>query len=158
MLLTESKLISPKNSNNYWTYHDPIESVEYIPAWRFFCFQFHDFDVDQFFVRVLQSPNIFWQFRFISSVRASKGGLMVSVPFLKVCCQSDVSFSCRRCGYSGLVDYIWLETFSFEWTIWFLSAIAGVRLLRWWVEIWKNVLVVWRDDRFHVRHAWVAQF
>ena len=67
---------------------------------------------------------------------------MVSVTFLKVCCQSDVSFSCRRCSYSGLVDYIWLEAFSFEWTIWFLSAIAGVRLLRWWVEIWKNVLVV----------------
>ena len=31
---------------------------------------------------------------------------MVSVTFLKVCCQSDVSFSCRRCSYSGLVDYI----------------------------------------------------
>ena len=29
---------------------------------------------------------------------------MVSVTFLKVCYQSDVSFSCRRCGYSGLVD------------------------------------------------------
>ena len=50
MLLTESKLISPKNSNNYWTYHDPIESVEYIPAWRFFFFfQFHDFDVVKIF-------------------------------------------------------------------------------------------------------------
>ena len=49
---------------------------------------------------------------------------MVSVTFLKVCCQSDVSFSCRRCSYSGLVDYIWLEAFSFEWTIWFFSAIA----------------------------------
>ena len=31
----------------------------------------------------------------------------------------------------GLVDYICLEAFSFEWTIWFPSAIAGVRLLRW---------------------------
>ena len=31
---------------------------------------------------------------------------MVSVTFLKVCCQSYISFSCRRCGYSGLVDYI----------------------------------------------------
>ena len=28
---------------------------------------------------------------------------MVSVTFLRVCCQSDVSLSCRRCGYSGLV-------------------------------------------------------
>ena len=56
---------------------------------------------------------------------------MVSVTFLNVCYQSDVSFSCRRCGYSGLADYIWLEVFSFEWTaIWFLSAIAGVCLLR----------------------------
>ena len=31
---------------------------------------------------------------------------MVPITFLKVCCQSDVSFICRRCGYSGLVDYI----------------------------------------------------
>ena len=31
---------------------------------------------------------------------------MVSVTFLTVCCQFDGSFSCRRCGYSGLVDYI----------------------------------------------------
>ena len=31
---------------------------------------------------------------------------MVSVTFLKVCYQSDVSVSCRRCGYSGLVDDI----------------------------------------------------
>ena len=56
---------------------------------------------------------------------------MISVTFLKVCFQSDVSFSCRRYGYIGLVDYICLEAFSFEWTIWFPSAIAGVRLLGW---------------------------
>ena len=31
---------------------------------------------------------------------------MISVTFLKVCCQSDVSFSRRRCGYSGLVYYM----------------------------------------------------
>ena len=31
---------------------------------------------------------------------------MIFVMFLKVCCQSDVSFSSCRCGYSGLVDYI----------------------------------------------------
>ena len=31
---------------------------------------------------------------------------MVSVTFLNVCCQSYISFSCRHCGYSGLVDYI----------------------------------------------------
>ena len=45
---------------------------------------------------------------------------MISVTFLKVCFQSVESFSCRRCGYIGLVDYICLEAFSFEWTIWFL--------------------------------------
>ena len=27
---------------------------------------------------------------------------MVSVTFLKVCCQSDVGFSCCLCGYCGL--------------------------------------------------------
>ena len=27
---------------------------------------------------------------------------MVSVTLLKVCCQSDVSFGCRRCSYSWL--------------------------------------------------------
>ena len=43
---------------------------------------------------------------------------MISVTFLKVCCQSDVSFSCCGCGYCGFVDYICLEAFSFEWTIW----------------------------------------
>ena len=54
---------------------------------------------------------------------------MVSVTFFKVCCQSDVGFSCCLCGYCGLVDNICLKAFSFEWTVWFLSAIAGVRLL-----------------------------
>ena len=44
---------------------------------------------------------------------------MVSVTFLKVCCQSDVGFSCCLCGYCGLVDNICLEANSFEWTIWF---------------------------------------
>ena len=42
---------------------------------------------------------------------------MISVTFLKVCCQSDVSFSRRRCGYSGLVYYMSLEALSFEWTM-----------------------------------------
>ena len=37
---------------------------------------------------------------------------MVSVTFLKVCCQSDVSFSCRRCSYSYLYIYIYYFFFS----------------------------------------------
>ena len=35
---------------------------------------------------------------------------MISVTF----CQSNVSFSCFCCGYSGFVDYIGLEAFFFE--------------------------------------------
>lgn len=34
------------------------------------------------------------------------------------------------------------------------------RLVRWRIYRWEGVFVVWRDNRFHVRHAWswVAQF
>ena len=42
---------------------------------------------------------------------------MISVTFHKDCCQSDVSFSRRRCGYSGLVYYMSLEALFFEWTM-----------------------------------------
>ena len=82
---------------------------------------------------VLQIPNMFRQFCFISSLRVSKGSLMVSVTFLKVCRQSDVSFSCCLGGYCGLIDDISLKAFSFERAIRFLSAVAGVGLLRWCV-------------------------
>ena len=51
---------------------------------------------------------------FLLFERRKKDSLMISVTFLKVCCQPDVSFSRRRCGYSGLVDYISLEALSFE--------------------------------------------
>ena len=101
------------------------------------------------------SSYIFWEFCFISSVRALKGGLVISVTLLKVCCQSDVSFSRRRCSYTGFVDYIWLEAFSFQWAIWFLCAIAGVRLLLGELKFERTYLC---DERFHVRHAWVSQF
>ena len=36
---------------------------------------------------------------------------MVSVKFLKVCCQSDISFSCCLGGYCGLVNDIRLKAF-----------------------------------------------
>ena len=42
---------------------------------------------------------------------------MVSVTFLKICCQSNISFSCCLSGYSGLVDDVCLEAFSFQWTV-----------------------------------------
>ena len=56
---------------------------------------------------------------------------MISVMFLKVCCQSHVSLSCCLGGYCGLINDVCLKAFSFEWAIWFLSAITGVGLLRW---------------------------
>ena len=105
------------------------------------------------FLCVLQTPNIFRQFCFVSSFWVSKGCLMISVTFLKVCCKSHVSLS----SYCGLIYDICLRAFSFEWAIWFLSAITGVGLLRWCICFWKNVFVVWRDYWFHVLQAWVAQ-
>ena len=52
---------------------------------------------------------------------------MVSVTFLKVCCHSDLSFSCRRCSYSGLVDFV---TFSLPFYN-FLQVIGVVIGLGW---------------------------
>ena len=67
------------------------------------------------FLGVLRIPNIFREFCFISSLGVSKGCLMISVTFLKVFRQSDVSFSCFLCGYCcGLIDDICLKALSFE--------------------------------------------
>ena len=58
---------------------------------------------------------------------------MISETFLKVCRQSDVGFSCCLGGYCGLIDDISLKAISFERAFRFLSAVAGVGLLRWCV-------------------------
>ena len=68
---------------------------------------------------VLQIPNVFRQFCCVSSFRVSKGCLMVSVTFLKVCGQSHVGLSCCIDGYCGLIYDNCLKAFSFEWAIGF---------------------------------------
>ena len=59
---------------------------------------------------------------------------MVSVTFLKVCCHSDLSFSCRRCSYSGLVDFV---TFSLPFYN-FLQVIGMVIELGWVRNLRQN--------------------
>ena len=67
---------------------------------------------------------------------------MVSVTFLKVCCHSDLSFSCRRCSYSGLVDFV---TFSLPFYN-FLQVI-GVVIELGWVRNLLKFIYLWLQQR-----------
>ena len=79
---------------------------------------------------------------------------MISVTFPKVCCQSDVSFSCCRCGYSVLVDYICLEAFLSSRQSGFFSRNCRCQVVALVsCNLKERTSCVTSYGRFHARHA-----